>query len=75
VIIIKDSTHTRRQYYCYKCGGCNRYLLHPVVLIFGFLASGNSQTSMSFSYRMAPSTLHSIIMSTCEALWNKLSPT
>jgi len=30
---------------------------------------------MSFSYRIAPSTVHSIIISTCEAIWNKLSPT
>jgi len=46
-----------------------------VVLIFRFLASGNSQISMSFSYGITPSTLHSIITSTCEAIWNKLSPT
>jgi len=45
------------------------------VFIFRFLASGNSQISMSFSYRIAPSTVHSIIISTCEAIWNKLSPT
>jgi hypothetical protein len=30
---------------------------------------------MSFSYRIAPSTVHSITISTCEAIWNKLSPT
>jgi len=30
---------------------------------------------MRFSYRIAPSTVHSIIISTCEAIWNKLSPT
>jgi hypothetical protein len=30
---------------------------------------------MSFSYRIAPSTVHSIIISTCEAVWNKLSAT
>jgi hypothetical protein len=29
---------------------------------------------MSFSYRIAPSTVHSIIISICEAIWNKLSP-
>jgi len=45
------------------------------VFIFRFLASGNSQTSMSFSYRIAPSTVYSIIISTWEAIWNKLSPT
>jgi len=30
---------------------------------------------MSISYRIAPSTVHSIIISTCEAIWSKLSPT
>jgi hypothetical protein len=30
---------------------------------------------MSFSYGIAPSTVHPIIISTCEAIWNKLSPT
>ena len=29
---------------------------------------------MSFSYRIAPSTVYSIIISTCEAIWNNLSP-
>jgi len=46
-----------------------------VVFISRFLDSGNSQISMSFSYRIAPSTMHSIIISTCEAIWNKLPPT
>jgi len=39
------------------------------------MASGNSQIWMSFSCRIAPSTVHSIIISTCEAIWNNLSPT
>jgi len=30
---------------------------------------------MSLSYRIAPSIVHPIIISTCEAIWNKLSPT
>jgi len=30
---------------------------------------------MSFSYRIASSTVHSIIISTCEAIWKKLSLT
>jgi len=45
-----------------------------VVFIFRFLASGNSQISMSFSYRISPSTAHSIIISTCRAIWKTLSP-
>jgi hypothetical protein len=43
-----------------------------VVLIFRFLASGNYQISISFSYRIAPSTVHSINISTCEVVLNKL---
>ena len=58
-----------------KCGGCESHLLNTVVFIFRFLASGNSQISMNFSYRIAPSTVRSIIISTCEAIWNKLPPT
>jgi hypothetical protein len=54
--------------------GCELYLLNVVMLIFRFLASGNSQISMSFSYRVAPSTAHYTIMSTCETIWNKVSP-
>ena len=46
-----------------------------VVFIFRFLASGNSQISMSFRYRIAPSTVHSIIISTWKAIWKTLSPT
>jgi hypothetical protein len=46
-----------------------------VVFIFRFLASGNSQISMNFSYRISPSTVHFTIVSTCEAIWNTLSPT
>jgi hypothetical protein len=30
--------------------------------------------SVSYSYRIAPSTVHSIVISTCEAIWKKLSP-
>jgi len=51
------------------------YLLNMIMLVFRFLASGNSQISMSFSYGIVPSTVHFIIMSPCEAVWNELSPT
>jgi hypothetical protein len=30
---------------------------------------------MSFSYRIAPSNVHSVVTSTCEAIWKKRSPT
>jgi hypothetical protein len=45
-----------------------------IVLIFRFLTSGNSQILMS-DYRLAPSNVLFIILSPCEATWNKLSPT
>jgi len=35
----------------------------------------NYQISICFSYRIAPSTVHSISISTWEAIWNKLFPT
>jgi hypothetical protein len=49
-------------------------VLKRVVVIFRFLASGNSKISLSFSYRIALSAVRSIITSTCEAIWNKLPP-
>ena len=50
-------------------------MLNTVELIFRFMASGNSQISRSFSYRIAPFTKHSVIISTCETKWNKPPPT
>jgi hypothetical protein len=50
-------------------------VLKTAVFIFKFLVSGNFEIAMSFSYRIAPSTVHYIIISTCEATWNKLPPT
>ena len=35
----------------------------------------NNPVLMSISYRIAPLTVYSIIISTCEAIWNKLPPT
>jgi len=75
MIIQTDKTHPRRQYSCLKYVGCKRYLLNMVVLILRFLASGNYQISISFSCRIAPSIVHSINVSTCEAIWNRLSRT
>jgi hypothetical protein len=46
-----------------------------VAVIFRFLASGNSKVSMSFSYRIAPSTVHFTTISTCKAIWEKLPTT
>jgi hypothetical protein len=38
------------------------------------VASGNSQISMSRSYRTTPSTVHSVIIFTCTAILKKVSP-
>ena len=38
-----------------------------------FLASGNSQQSMSFSYRVGRQTVSSIIKETCHAIWQVLN--
>ena len=56
MIIKTDSTQPRTSVKMWRYEG---YLLNMVVFIFRFLASGNSQISMSFSYRIAPSTVHS----------------
>ena len=37
-------------------------------VVFRFVPSGNSQKSMSFSYIIAPPTVNSIIVSTCDAI-------
>jgi hypothetical protein len=46
-----------------------------VAVIFRFLASGNSKVSMSFSYRITPSTVHFTTITTCKAIWEKLPTT
>ncbi|CAB4042367.1 Hypothetical predicted protein, partial [Paramuricea clavata] len=41
-------------------------------LTIRFLASGSSQTSMSFTYRVGRTTVSNIIRETCCALWEAL---
>ena len=43
------------------------------VLTLRFLASENSQQSMSFSYRVGRQTVSSIIKETCRAIWQVLN--
>lgn len=43
-----------------------------LALTLRFLASGNSQQSMSFSYRVGRQTVSSIIKETCRAIWQVL---
>lgn len=38
-----------------------------------YLATGDSQISLSFSYRLAPSTVNSIIFATLETIWRKMA--
>ena len=59
-----------------KYGGCKHYSFKYDYV--DFQISGFKEFPkiyMSFICRGAPSTVHSIIVSTCEAIWNKLSPT
>ena len=42
-------------------------------LTLRFLASGSSQISMSFTYRIGRSTVSRIISETCSALWQALN--
>ena len=44
-----------------------------LTLTLRFLASGNSQQSMSFSYRVGRQTVSSIIKETCRAIWQVLN--
>lgn len=53
---------------CRKCISPEERL----TLTLRFLASGDSQISMNFSYRV-PSTGNSIILITCETIWKTLS--
>ena len=39
-----------------------------------YLATGNSQVSISFSYRIGRSTVCKIVRETCDALWKSLQP-
>ena len=42
-------------------------------LTIRYLASGDSQQSMSFSYRMGKATVSNIIQETCQAIWDALN--
>ena len=44
-----------------------------LALTLRFLASGNSQQSMPFSYRVGRQTVSSIIKETCRAIWQVLN--
>ena len=43
-------------------------------LTIRFLASGDSQQSLSFAFRIGRSTVSGIIRETCEAIYNILAP-
>ena len=44
-----------------------------LALTIRYLASGDSQQSMSFSYRMGKATVSNIIQETCQAIWDALN--
>ena len=45
-----------------------------LVLTLRYLASGDSQQSQSFSFRVGRSTVSNIIRETCDGIWKALSP-
>ena len=45
-----------------------------LALTIRYLATGNSQVSISFSYRIGRSTICKIVRETCDALWKSLQP-
>lgn len=48
-------------------------LSERLALTIHYLASGDSQQSMSFSYRISKTSVSSIIKETCQAIWDALS--
>jgi len=44
-----------------------------LVITIQYLATGDSQLSQSFNFRVGRSTVSSIVRSTCEAIWKALS--
>ena len=45
-----------------------------LALTIRFLATGNSQASLSFNYRLGRSTVCTIVRETCSVIWKVLSP-
>ena len=45
-----------------------------LALTIRYVATGNSQVSISFSYRIGRSTVCKIVRETCDALWKSLQP-
>ena len=45
-----------------------------LALTIRYLATGNSQVSLSFSFRVGKSTVSGILKETCEDLWHVLQP-
>ena len=50
------------------------HVLYNYILIFSFLASGDSFRTLSARFRVGVSTVHNIILETCSALWDILQP-
>ena len=45
-----------------------------MIINYRFLASGNSYTDMSYSWRCGVSTIGAFIPQVCDAIWDHLSP-
>ena len=55
---------------------CIHFFLGIIIINFlnRFLATGDTQTTLAFSYRVGQSTLNNIIMEGCAAIWETLMP-
>lgn len=49
-------------------------MFRPFFYIFRFLATGDSFTTIAFSFRVGESTVSKIVHETCEVLWDRLQP-
>ena len=57
-----------------NCDAYSVYCLLHFRNFYRFLATGDSCTSLGYSYRIHKSTLSHIILDTCNAIWNVLQP-
>ena len=48
--------------------------INSSIIYFRFLATGDSYKTISFSYRIGKSTIVSIILEVCDAIWQHLQP-
>ena len=72
-LLAKVGPFLRRRRYQSQC----RPEIHPaerLALTIRFLATGNSQASLSFNYKLRRSTICTIVRETCSVIWKVLYP-